>query len=308
MNKLLKLLIDRKLRFNIQVNLGLWKRMPDEEFLKKAFKIFFGKDLNLIDPQTFNDKLQWLKLHDRNPLYIKLVDKYKVREYVEKKIGAEYLIPLIGRWETFDSIDFNQLPESFVLKCTHDSGGLVVCPDKSKLKISAARKKVNRALNQNYYYKGREWPYKHVQPQIIAEKYMVDESGVELKDYKIFCFGGVPKIIQVHFGRHTTHYQNMYDADWNFLDICTNYSNNKNIEIKRPESLKDMLRLAGILSEGYAFLRVDFYSIKDRIYFGELTFYPASGFGRLSPESWEKTLGSWIDLDLAYDRSDKKNN
>lgn len=161
--------------------------IDDKAYLKLMYYLIFDKKLNLNNSKTFNEKLQWLKLYDRNPLYTKLVDKYEVRKYIAQTIGEEYLIPLIGVWDKFDDIDFSTLPNQFVLKCTHDSGGLVICKNKSKLDIEVARKKINKCLRRNYYYSGREWPYKDVKPRIVCEKYMVDESGVELKDYKFFA-------------------------------------------------------------------------------------------------------------------------
>ena len=190
-----------------RILLGLTSRgflnfLPDETILKIKFKDRIGKELNLKKPKTFNEKLQWLKLYDRNPAYTKLVDKYEVRKHIAKTIGQEYLIPLLGVWDTFEDINFSKLPNQFVLKCTHDSGGLIICTDKNRLDIDAARKKINKCLKRNYYYPGREWPYKNVKPRIICEKYMVDESGTELKDYKFMCFNGEVKCIFVCLNRN----------------------------------------------------------------------------------------------------------
>lgn len=225
-----------------------------------------------------------------------MVDKYEVRNYIKNIIGEEYLIPLIGVYDSFEEIDFDKLPNQFVLKCTHDSGGIVICYDKSKFNIDAARKKINKHLKRNYYYSGREWPYKNIKPRIICEKYMVDESGTELKDYKIFCFNGVPRIIQVDFNRFKEHKRNMYDTGWNYIPISYNYPSDSNKLIKKPRNLEDMLKFAKMLSQNYPFVRVDFYSIYNKIYFGEITFYPASGFGIFNPETYDYLLGSWITL------------
>src|SRR5699024_8410056 len=176
---------------------GLLNWLPDKIYLKICFRAKMRRKIDFSNVRTYNEKLQWLKINDRNPIYTKMVDKYEVREYIANHIGEEYLIPLIGVYDSFEEINFNELPNQFVLKCTHDSGGLVICKDKSKLDIEAARKKINDSLKRNYYYLFREWPYKNVKPRVICEKYMVDEFEKELKDYKFFCFNGKPKALFV---------------------------------------------------------------------------------------------------------------
>src|SRR5690554_6695477 len=173
------------------------KFVPAEIYIKIQYKNYIGKNLNLRNPKTFNEKLQWLKLYDRNPLYTNLVDKYKVREFISQTIGEEYLIPLLGVWDKFDEIDFGELPNKFVLKPNHTSGDVFICKDKTKVNFDELRTKVNAWLEREYYWEHREWPYKNIKPRIFAEKYMVDESGVELKDYKFFCFNGEPKALYV---------------------------------------------------------------------------------------------------------------
>lgn len=270
--------------------------MKDDFFLKLKFKEKVGNTLNLNHPNTFNEKLQWLKLHDRKSCYTNLVDKYEVKKKISDMIGEEYIIPTLGVWEAFDSIDFKTLPNQFVLKCTHDSGGLVICKDKGLLNIEEAREKINKSLKKNYYYAGREWPYKNVKPRIIAEKYMTDESEVELKDYKIFNFEGEPKYIQVDFGRFTSHKRNLYTTNWDLIDVKYVYDTDMDKKIIRPKNLDKMLELARLLSKGHHFLRTDFYSIDDRIYFGELTFYPEAGFGKFYPTNFDMELGDLIEL------------
>ncbi|MEX2512332.1 MAG: ATP-grasp fold amidoligase family protein [Cyclobacteriaceae bacterium] len=250
----------------------------------------------LENPKTFSEKLQWLKLYDRNQEYTKMVDKYQVREYIKEQLGEEYLIPLIGVYDSFDEIDFENLPAKFVLKCTHDSGGLVICKDKSKLNIKKAKQKIKRSLQRNYYDPTREWPYKNVKPRLVCEKYMVDESGIELKDYKIFCFNGEPKVIQVDFDRFNGHKRNFYDTNWNYIAVEYKYPTYSEKEFKKPEKLKDMVKFAKILSKGISFIRIDFYLINSKVYFGEITFYPESGFGKFIPESYNELLGTWMDL------------
>ena len=213
-----------------------YSSMSDEEFLRRKFKENTGEELDLVNPKTFNMKLQWLKLHDHNPLYTTLVDKYAVKQYVADRIGEEHVIPVVGGpWESADEIDFDTLPENFVLKCNHDCGSVVICTDRSELDVAAVRKKLNRALNHNYYYVGREWPYKNVKPCIFAERYMVDESGVELKDYKFFCFGGEAKTIQVDYDRFCDHKRNLYSTTWDYLGYTSLYPTNPDYVVMKPK-------------------------------------------------------------------------
>ncbi len=277
--------------------LGFYRHMDDRKYLEKLYRANFGKELNLEDPQTFNEKLQWLKLYDRKPIYTTMVDKYAVKKYVADKIGEEYIIPTLGVWDKFDDIDFDALPEQFVLKCTHDSGGLAICRDKNTFDIGAARKKINRCLKRNYYWLCREWPYKDVPPRIIAEKYMVDESGYELKDYKFFCFNGRVDYVEVDFNRQIEHKLNPYDLNWNPLNFCDKSKNDYSANIKKPDRLDDMVKAAELLSEDMKFLRVDMYSIGSAFYVGELTLFPGSGFIDFRPEQVDCILGDKLDLD-----------
>ncbi|PGZ63124.1 glycosyl transferase [Bacillus cereus] len=294
--KIYKIAKNPKMIISRLMNLKIFNNYPDDKFLETKFWLRTGKKLDLKKPMTFNEKLQWLKLYDRNPEYTQLVDKLEVRKHIEKTIGKEYLIPLLGEWDMFDDIDFNLLPNQFVLKCTHDSGGLIVCEDKGALNLKKAKKKINRSLKRNFYYHGREWPYKNVKPRIICEKFMVDESGIELKDYKIFCFLGEPKIIQVDYNRFEGHKRNLYDADWNYVSSSIKHPTDPERLIEKPEKLEEMLQLARILSKEYYHVRVDFYSIKDKIYFGEMTFYHGSGYEKFEPEEFGYKMGSWLQL------------
>ncbi len=272
------------------------KCFPDEVYLKILYRARMGKKLNIINPKTFNEKLQWLKLYDRDPLYTNLVDKYEVRKYIAEAIGEEYLVPLIGVWNSFDEIDFSKLPNKFVLKCTHDSGGVIICKDKSKLKINSVIKSINRKLKRNYYYYGREWPYKNIKPRIIAEKFM-GEWNKDLKDYKFFCFNGEPKLILVCSERYrdTGLKETFFDTAWNITNI-KRPGHSRDINIHKPTKLDEMLSLSKKLSEGKSFIRVDFYEINGQVYFGELTFYPASGFTGFKPEKYDEILGGWIEI------------
>ena len=270
--------------------------IPDEPYLKMMYRLRTGKRLNLEAPRRFNEKIQWLKLHDRRPEYTMMVDKYSVKPYVASIIGEEFIIPTLGVWDRFDDIDFAKLPDQFVLKCTHDSGGLVICKDKSKLDMKKARKKIERSLKSNFFWIGREWPYKDVPHRIIAEQYLEDESGEELKDYKIFCFNGEPKYIQVDFGRFSNHERNVYSTDWKYMGFTSHYKSNPNVAIPRPEKLDKMLAIAKVLSVGIKQVRIDLYSVFGRVYFGEVTFYHGSGFERYEPDEWDERLGRMIEL------------
>lgn len=274
---------------------GMFYHFPDESYLKVLFKAKMNRKINLNNPQTFNEKLQWLKLYDRNPIYTQLVDKYEVRKYVAETIGGEYLIPLIGIWDKFEDIDFSKLPNQFVLKCTHDSGGVVICKDKNNLDIEAARKKISKCLERNFYYYGREWPYKNVKPRIICEKYMVDESDVELKDYKYFCFNGEPKAMFIATDRGIDTRFDFFDMEFNHLPFMQHYKNSDK-KIRKPSGFNEMIRISRILSKEIPHVRVDFYDINGKIYFGELTFYHFSGFQKFEPEKYDKVFGSWLEL------------
>lgn len=272
--------------------------MPDKLYLQLIYKVRTGRKLNLKNPQGYGEKLQWIKLYDRKPEYIQMVDKYTVREYIKTQIGEQYLIPLLGVWEDPREIDFSLLPEQFVLKCTHDSGSVCICKDKTNFDTAAAIKKLSRYQKIGTYWKTREWPYKHVKARIIAEQYMEDESGDELKDYKVLCFNGVPKLIELHRGRFNVHTQDFYDTDWNKTDISQDRVGLPlTTEVMpKPACFEEMMEKSALLSKGIPHLRVDWYSINGRLYFGELTFFDASGFDLFDRESDELMLGGWIQL------------
>lgn len=269
---------------------------PDALWLKMAYKARLGRKLDLKNPKTFTEKLQWLKLHDRNPLYTTLVDKYAVKDYVSRRVGEQYVFPCYGVWNHFDEIDFEHLPSQFVLKCTHDSGGIVICSDKEHFDMAAARDKLEKALKLDFWRWSREWAYKDVRPRILAEQFMVDESGEELKDYKFFCFNGEPRFIEVDFNRFVLHQRNIYDLDWHLLDCEIKFPSNKEREIPRPENLDEMLILARILSEGFLHVRIDLYNISGRAYFGEFTFYHGGGWEDFRPLKWDYVFGDCMIL------------
>lgn len=274
------------------------KYMPDKLYIQMLYEVRLGEKCNLKDPKTFDEKLNWLKLYDRNPKYTELVDKYAVREYIKDKIGEEYLIPVLGVWDDPEKIDFSALPDEFVLKCTHDSASVIICKNKKELNIEEAKSKLKKSMGINYFYPCREWPYRDVRPRIVAEKYMVDESGSELKDYKIYCADGTPYLIQVDFGRFTKHERNLYDTDWNYIDKQIEYPKNPGHQIRKPESLDKMLELAAVLSKGIASVRTDFYDINGKVYFGEITFYQEGGFARFEPKEYARELGDMIKLPI----------
>jgi len=273
------------------------KRIPDEAYLKLKYKRIFGHNLNLKNPQTYNEKLQWLKLYDRNPLYTKLVDKYEAKVYVAEKIGGQHVIPTYGVWNHFDDIDFDMLPDSFVLKCTHDSGGVVVCKDKGDLDMVSSREKIETSLKNNYYYQSREWPYKNVPPRIIAEKYMEDTSFGELRDYKFFCFSGEPKVMFVASERMSDQETkfDFFDMNYDHLDVYNGHPTAENIP-QKPACFEEMKEFAEILSSGIPHVRIDFYEVDGNIYFGEFTFSHWGGFVPFDPPEWDQKIGEWINL------------
>ena len=277
---------------------GWFHWMNDELYLKIAYWIKMGKKLHLNPPVTFNEKLQWLKLHDRKPEYTTMVDKYEAKKWVAERIGEEYIIPTLGVWNHFDEIDFDKLPNQFVLKCTHDSGGLVICRDKEKLDKKAARTKLENCLKHNFFWGQREWPYKNVKPRILAEE-MVDMNPV---DYKWICLKGEPKVLCMCMDRQKGDLTfNYYDMNFNLLPFEWVHPNIKTGVVKRPENFDEMKKLAQKLSKGIPEVRVDFYDINGQVYFGELTFYHQSGFAHIHPHEWETELGNWITLPKSID-------
>lgn len=271
--------------------------IPDKIYLYLRYKMYTGKKLNLHDPKRFNEKLQWLKLYDRNPIYTKMVDKVVVKDYVSKIIGEKYIIPTLGVWEKAEDIDFDSLPDKFVLKCNHNSGeGMYICKNKDKMNISEVIKGLKRGLEQDYYLCDREWPYKNVSRKIIAEEYIDDGTGKGLNDYKVFNFNGEPHLIQVDFDRFIEHKKNLYTTNWELCKFSFNYPSHPEIEIPKPETLEEMLRISRILSKGSKFMRTDFYSVNGKLYFGELTFFPASGYGKFIPDHFDRVLGDMIHL------------
>ncbi|MBE0601314.1 MAG: glycosyl transferase [Firmicutes bacterium] len=282
--------------FDLQYRLGLLHHMPDEAYLQKIYRVQTGKTLHLHPPKTFNEKLQWLKLYDRNPDYTKMADKIEVKRYIAQTLGEDYVIPTLGVWDDPDDIDFADLPDRFVLKCSHDSGSVIICKDKAALDTASVRTMLKEYLTRDFYHYTKEWPYKNIPRKVFAEQYMVDESGTELKDYKILCFNGEPKLIELDFNRFSGHKRNIYDLQWNLVPMVIEYPTDDKLKLPKPPKLDEMLAFARTLSRNIPHVRVDFYSINGNVYFGELTFFHGSGYYRFIPEAWDGILGEWITL------------
>ena len=273
--------------------------VPDKLFVKCMYKVYTGRKLNLKNPILFNEKLQWLKLYNRNPEYINMVDKAAAKKIVSEKCGDEYVIPTVGIYDNVNDIPFDDLPNSFVIKCTHDSGSVILCRDKASLDIPKIKEELENELAVNFFWFGREWPYKYVKPKIIIEKALFDENGNAPIDYKFFCFDGSVKFFQVDFDRFSSRKSNYYDVDCNLLPFeKAKCRSDSSIEFKRPEKFSDMISAAEKLSRGLPFLRVDLYYFHNKIYFGEMTFFPGSGCLRLVSNSVdaEKIIGDMINL------------
>lgn len=273
--------------------------MSDEVYLKHLFKLYLGKPLNLDNPRTFSEKIQWLKLYNRNPRYTMMTDKYAVKEYVAEKIGREYIIPTLGVWDTPEQIDFDSLPRQFVLKTTHGGGsnGVFICKDKSRIDRKKISKQLKESLSKDLYQSLKDWSYKNVKRRIIAEEYISDNINEDLHDYKFFCFNGEPKYCQVIAGRDNIMTVDFYDKEWKHMPFHEPkiYPFSEQHQT-RPDQYNQMWQLATILSQGMPFVRVDFYNLGNKIYFGELTFYPSSGIGGFEPEEWDYTFGDMITL------------
>lgn len=270
--------------------------LPDKIYLKKLYKLRTGKKLNLRNPQTFNEKLNWLKLHNRKPEYTVMADKYKVREFVANKIGEQYLVPLLGVWNSPDEIDFDALPNEFVLKCNHDNG-IIICKDKSKLDIEKTKKELALRLSRDYFKKLREWPYKDIPRKIICEEYIKNKDNSPYIEYKVFCFNGVPEyflVISDRF-RNSEPTLDTYNSKWEYTDLSMNAPRAGNIYCK-PECFDELCELSKTLSSDTPFLRVDFNFWNNNLFFGELTFYDYAGFRKYQPEEWDYRLGELLVL------------
>lgn len=277
---------------------GYFNFLNDKCYIKFRYRIQMRKKLNLKNPKTYNEKCQWLKLYDRKKIYTTMVDKYLAKKYVASIIGEKYIIPTLGIYETFDDIDFQKLPNKFVIKCTHDSGGLVIVKNKADFDIEKARKKINKSMKKNYYFTGREWPYKDVKPRILVEKYMEDTKNKSMRDYKFFCFNGLPKIMYISEGleNHLTAHISFYDMNFKLTDCRREDYKPLEYYPKKPNNFELMKELAIKLSKDIPHVRVDFYEINGKLFFGELTFFTCSGMIPFEDEKWNIKLGDWIDI------------
>jgi len=270
----------------------------DKIYCSAKYRRILNEKLNLKNPQTFNAKIQWLKLYDRNPKYTQLTDKYAVREYVKDRIGEQYLNELIGVYSNVDEIDFERLPNKFVLKATHGSGWNIVCDNKEKLNIQEVKARLAKWLKLNWYHKKGEWNYKNIHPRIICEKYLEGDKQVGLVDYKFFCYHGNPKFIDVHVDRFTNHMEALYDKKWILQPFHLEYPPPPNREIPQPAQLDLMVELAKKISSGIDFCRVDLYNFNNSVIFGEITFYDGSGFDLFIPREFDYILGTYLNLHM----------
>lgn len=279
---------------------------PDKLYLTLLFRCKMGYWIDWKNPKTFSEKLQWLKLYNRKPEYTTMVDKFAVKEYVAKIIGEEYIIPTLGVWDTPEDINWDELPNQFVLKTTHDSGTVIVCKDKNEIDFKIVKKRLKKSLKKNYFYHGREWPYKNVKRRIIAEQYMKDRDSEDLIDYKFYCFNGEPIYCQVIRDRRSKETIDFYDADWNHMPFVglnpiaenslVSIVKNGITQVVKPYKLEDMFSICSKVASQIPFVRVDLYSIQSKVYMGEITFYPANGMGVFTPQEWNYKFGEFISL------------
>lgn len=301
-----KFLTDSGYRFSILAGKGFYDNMSDEEYIKRLYKTKVGRELNLGNPQTFTEKLNWLKIYDRDPKYTMLADKYLVRDWVAEMIGEDYLVPLLGVYDNAEEIDFDLLPDKFALKCTHNSGeGMCLCRDKSKLNREEVVRQLNAGLKKSYFPASREWAYKDIVPRIICEEMLecqkIDELLSTIINYKFYCFNGEPKFLYVAIdytddGKKTGTKLNILDLNWEKTPFYRTDHAPIIDEIKKPEDFETMIEISRKLAEGFPFARVDLYYVKNKIYFSEMTFCPGAGIAPFSPPEWERKIGDWITL------------
>lgn len=297
--KISKTITDPSYRFSKVMELGLYNRLSDKEFLEKAYYYYMGRRLNLDSPKAYTEKLQWLKLYDRREVYTTMVDKAKAKSFICSVLGTnEYCIHTLGVWDNADEIDINNLPDQFVLKCTHDSGGIVICRDKPTFNWDESKKVLERGLRNSFYLRTREPQYKNVVPRIIGEPYIEDTNTGELRDYKFFCFDGVARALFVATDRQKigepTKFD-FFDLEYNHLPIINGHPNAA-IPPEKPLNFELMISLAEKLSKGFPHVRVDFYEANGKPYIGELTLHHFSGFEPFVPDEWDYTFGEWLTL------------
>lgn len=272
--------------------------MSDKFYLSVLWKKVMGYELDWRHPRTFNEKLQWLKLNDQNPLYTTLVDKYRVKQWVADKIGEQYVIPTLAVYGSVDEINLDALPERFVLKCNHDSGSVVICKDKASFDLEEAKRKLSGALKENFYWKAREWPYKNVRRCVFAEQYMEDDSG-GLTDYKVSCFNGDPYKVMVCMDRYSSEATKYYSFDKNWNLLRHNRMGKvapEGFSLPKPLNVDKMFEFSSMLAKDIPFVRADYYEVKGALFFGELTFFPEGGFDKAILKETDELYGSMIVL------------
>lgn len=288
--------------FNFINNKGLLKKIPDELYIHMFYKAKTGKQIDLKHPKLLNEKLQYLKLNDHNPLYTNMVDKYKVKEYIKKNIGDKYVNPTLAVWDKPEDINLESLPEQFILKCNHDSGSLIVCKDKSKLDMNEVKKKLCMCLKENYYLKGREWPYKNIERKIIAEPYLSNKDGSAIVDYKFYCYGGMPRYFMYSLGEAEHKVKNhKFDMELHSIDYLFKKSVDIEIdEIHLPDNIETMIDIVKKLCVDFQHVRIDLYNVDGKIYFGEFTFYTNGGIINIENEEYAQKMADYIDIGKAY--------
>ena len=295
-----KILVNSKYRFKVLSEKGFYKNMDDETFLRKKYIAIEGKELDLNNPKTLNEKLQWLKLNDRKDVYTKLVDKYEVKKIIAKILGKEYIIPTIAVWDSPEKIVVDDLPDKFVLKCTHNSAGkLCVCTDKNVFDLEKARRILQKQLDENYYYTNREWPYKNVKPRIICEQYMENRNKTPLVDYKFYCYGGSPEYFMVSYGEADHHVRNhKFNMELESIDYLFKENPTVNLkDIVLPSNMNEMIQIVERLCKPFQHIRVDLFNIDGKIYFGELTFFSGAGFINIKSKEYSQKLADKICLE-----------
>ena len=281
--------------WNYFIDIGILRFINDKKYLTILYKKKSHRRLNLDNPKRFTEKLQWLKLNYRKDIFSTMVDKYKVKEYISNTIGKEYTIPTLGVYDKFSEIDFNKLPNQFVIKCSHDSGSVVVVRNKEDINYKKLKTYFNLVMKRNFYYRFREWPYKSVKPRILIEKFMVDDNSDALTDYKFFCFNGVPKVMYISKDNSSDARTDFFDMEFNHLDLRFK-DPNADVMPEKPKQFETMKQIAKKLSKDMPFVRVDFYVINEKIYFGEMTFYHLGGFFDFHPDEWDYKFGEWLKL------------
>ena len=286
-------------QFSFRRRLGLYNNLSDEEFVKKMFKAYEGREINLDNPRTLNEKLQWLKLNNRKDIYTSMSDKIKAKEYVAKIIGDKYIIPTLGTWSSPNDIDFDKLPNKFVIKCNHNSGtGMYICKDKNKADIHKIKTELQKGLDEDYYSLWREWPYKNVERKIIAEQYLENVDGSAIVDYKFYCYGEKPRYFMYSVGEACHNVRN-HKFDMNYQSIDYLFKKNPTInlsEIELPNNIDEMVSIVEKLCKGHQHIRIDLYNVNGKIYFGEMTFYTSGGFINIDNKEYSQQLADYIDI------------